>query len=442
MEDSVYYLEKAPVSKAIAHMAIPMMLGMAVNMIYSILNAFYIGRLNDIEMMAAITLAMPFTTVLMAVGNIFGTGGSTYLSRMIGEENYSEVRNTSSVNLYFSLLSGVVFLIICYPLMTPILHLLGANGAALIHTKAYISVLTIGSPFIIANFSLEQMVRGEGASRESMIGMVVSVVVNMVLDPILIFLFHLGVTGAATSTVTGNICAVAYYIYFLKYKSKIQSANINDCRPNKAMLHNIFKIGISAFLLDGFLIISGLMFNNYAASYGDYVVGAFGISQRIVQISELVGMGLYMGVTPLIACAYSSGNTKRLNEILTKTAIYLVGTIGILSSFIFVFRVQIVEIFSSSGNVIAIGSYILVVQLIATVFAGCSGLLTSIFQAFGKGMQSNIMSVVRGVFLIPVLIMGNMIFRLHGVVWSLVISEVFACVVGLILWVRLKAASF
>lgn len=438
MEDTIYYLEKAPVSISIAYMSIPMMLGMATNMIYNIMNVFYISRLNNIEMLAAITFALPFTTILMAIGNIFGTGGSTYISRLIGENNLDEVKKTSSVNLWFSFISGIIFMLICFPLMTPILHLLGASGESFIQTKDYIMFFTIGSPFIIANFTLEQTVRGEGASKISMAGMIISVIVNMLLDPIFIFLFHFGVLGAAIATVIANVCAVAYYIYYLKCKSKIQSVDIKDCRPNKIMLCNIFKVGISAFLLDSFLIISSLLFNNYAASYGDYVVGAFGVSQRVVQISELIGMGLYMGVTPLIAFAYSSGDFERLKEIIKKTVIYLIGIIFGLSAIIFIFRSQIIGMFNSAADVISTGSYILEIQLIATIFAGCSGLFTSIFQAFGKGIQSNIMSITRGIAFIPILILGNILFHLDGVICSLAISEMFACMVGLSLWLKIK----
>ena len=216
--NALYYLEKAPISKAIAHMAVPMILSMIINIVYNITDAFYIGMLNNTAMLAAVTLALPFTTVLMALGEIFGTGGSTYISRLLGEKDTEKVKKVSAVNFYISLITGVLFIIVCLPFMTQLLKILGAAGETLVYTKNYVLAYTFGAPFIVANFTLGQTVRGEGASKESLTGMIISVVVNMILDPVFIFSFHMGVTGAAAATVIGNICAVGYYIWYLAKK--------------------------------------------------------------------------------------------------------------------------------------------------------------------------------------------------------------------------------
>jgi len=435
---NLYYLEEAPVSKAISHMAIPMILGMIVNVIYNITDAYFIGRLESTAMLASITLALPFATILMALGEIFGTGGGTYISRLLGEKNIDGVKRASSVNFYLSLLSGIVFMMICLPFLSPILKILGATGDTLLHTRNYIFAYAIGSPFVIANFTLAQTVRGEGASTESMIGMIISVAVNIILDPIFIFLFHMGVMGASVATVIGNAFAVAYYIYYLKRKSKVQSISLKDFKPSKEIFNNIFKIGISAFLLSGFLVISPIVFNNYAAMYGDHVVASFGVANRVCQISDFIGMGLYMGVVPLIAFSYASNNVERLNRVLKTTVFYLVSIILLIAIVLFIFRVQILELFSSDVAVITVGVTILLALLFSTLFAGLSGLITSMFQAFGKGIQSNVMSVVRGTGFIPIIIIGNNLFQLNGVIWSVTASEIFACLIGLFLWLASK----
>lgn len=437
-KDAMYYLEKAPVPKAIAHMAIPMILGMVVNMIYNITDAYFIGRLNNTSMLASITLALPFTTILMALGELFGTGGSTYISRLLGEKKIDYVKKVSSVTLYLSLISGLLFMLLCIPFLSPILKLLGATGETMLHTRSYIIAYTIGSPFVVANFTLAQMVRGEGASTESMIGMIISVVINIILDPVFIFFFHMDVMGASVATVIGNICAVVYYMYYLEKKSPAQSIRLNYFKPNPTILFNIFKIGISALLLSGFLIVSSLMFNNYAVLYGDQVVAAFGVANRVCQISDFIGMGLYMGVVPLIAFSYASNNTERLNRVLKTTAFYLVTIISVIAALLFVFRTQVLELFSSDESVIEVGVIILTALLFSTLFAGISGLLTSMFQAFGKSIQSTIMSVSRGIALIPIIIIGNSLFQLNGVIWSMTASELCACFIGLLLWFGCK----
>lgn len=436
--NAMYYLEKAPVSKSILHMAIPMILGMIVNMIYNITDAYFIGLLKNTSSLAAITLALPFTTILMALGELFGTGGSTYISRLLGEKNIDGVKKASAVNFYLSFLTGALFVFIVLPFLNPILNVLGATGEAFTPTLDYILPFVVGAPFMVANFTLGQTVRGEGAAKEAMIGMIISVVVNIILDPIFIFPLGMGVMGAAIATVIGNVCAVMYYVWFLHSKSSVQSILIEDFRPTGNILGNIFKIGISAFLLSCFLIISSLLFNNYAMMYGDYVVASFGVANRLCQISDFIGMGLYMGVVPLIAFSYAAGNTERLGKVLKTTTIYLVGIVSGIAVILFVLRTQVIGLFSSDPNVIGVGKEILTALLASTLFAGLSGLFTSMFQAFGKGILSNVMSVARGIALIPIIIAGNALFGLDGVIWAMTASEFCACVIGMCLWLLCK----
>ena len=221
-DSTSFYFESSPVWKAIVHMSLPMMLGMSLNMIYSIVDAFFIGKLNQTAMMSAITLALPFTTILMAVGNLFGTGGGTFISRLLGEKKLEKAKTVSSVTFYFSLIAGLVLMIFCIPFIHPILQLLGAKGDTLQFTQNFILVFIFGSPIVIANFALEQVVRAEGASTVSMNGMGVSVIVNIILDPILIFACHMNIVGAAVGTIIGNLCAVLYYVFYLQKKFSSQ----------------------------------------------------------------------------------------------------------------------------------------------------------------------------------------------------------------------------
>lgn len=433
-----YYFEKASIPKAIAHMAVPMMLGMSVNMIYSIIDAFFIGKLDNTAMMTAVTLALPFTTILMAIGSIFGTGGGTYISRLLGEKKLEEAKKVSSVTFLLSLLAGFIFMLFGVPLIHPILQVLGEKGDTVLFTRNFIMAFIIGSPLVIANFALEQIVRAEGASKVSMYGMFISVIINIILDPILIFAFHLGIVGAAIGTVVANVGAVLYYVYYLRYKSSTLTISIRTFKPTINMLKDIFKIGISAFLLDVFLIVSCLLLNNFSAYYGDYAVAAFGISQRLVQLSEFVAMGLYMGVVPLIAYAYAAKDIKRMKGIIKTTAAYILTLTATLSLIIFIFRKPIVHLFSSNTNVINTGIYILIAMLISSLFAGISGLFIAIFQAAGREKEATLMSIVQGTLLIPIMILGKYTFGLHGIIWSMTVTEILTCTIGICLWINFR----
>ena len=430
-KSETYWLLEASASKAIWHMAIPMMLGMSVNMIYNITDTFFIGRLNDTAALAAMTLLVPVTTILMAVGNLFGTGGSTLFSRLLGSDDTEKTKQCSATTFVLSVASGVLCAILIVAFSNKIALLLGADTATLPYVQRYMLYYGLGSPFIVANFTLEQLIRGEGESVQSMIGMLLSVCTNIILDPVMMFGLHLGIGGAAIATVIGNVAAVVYYVLCIQREGKQLSVQPRFFKLEQAMLKPIFSVGISAMLLDILLVISSLMFNYYAMQYGDYVLTGFGISQKLVQIVDLVGMGLYMGVIPLIAAAYGAQNTVRVRESIGKTALYLALLITALVTVLFLCRNSLIGCFSQDSEVLQTGKFILTVQLCSSFFAAGSGLLTSIFQAKGKGTPAIVMSIARGLILIPALVIGNYFWQLNGVIFSLLAAEAVSCVTGL-----------
>ncbi len=437
-DSNTYYFEQSPIWKAIAHMSLPMMLGMCLNVFYSLIDTFFIGKLNQTHMLSAIALALPFMTIQMAIGNVFGIGGGTYISRLLGEKKHDAAKTVSSVTFYFSLIAGLLFIIICLPILHPILQLLGAQGDTIQPTREFILVFLMGSPIVIANFALGEVVRAEGASKESMYGMTISVIVNIILDPILIFLCHMGVAGAAMATLLGNLCAVLYYVFYLQKKSLFLTVSPKAFNPNLEVTIGIFKIGITVLIQSLFMIVSTLLLNNFSIQYGDYAVAAFGISMRVAQISDFIGMGLFMGVIPLIAYSFTAGNIKRMKKIIQTTSLYITVLTLIITVIIMIFRTQVIEFFSKDPQVIQVGVITLAAFLISSLFVSLSGLFIGIFQGTGREKEASILSMVEGVLLIPTMIAGNIFWGLNGVIWSITISQVLTCVIGLGLWIHFK----
>jgi Na+-driven multidrug efflux pump len=176
------------------------------------------------------------------------------------------------------------------------------------------------------------------------------------------------------------------------------------------------------------------MFNTYALHYGDHLIAAFGIANRVVSICEFLGSGLFTGVVPLIAYAYAAGNQKRLNQVVSTTTLFFVGITLIIGTVFMLFRQQIFSLFSKDPGVLVAGFKILTAMLVSTLFTGFTSIISDMFQAFGAGIQSNIMAVVRGLALIPIIILGNQMLGLNGVIWSLPAAEISACLVGTVLW--------
>lgn len=432
-ESNIYYLKESPIRKAIAHLSIPMMVGISATTIYNLINAYFIGLIHDTNMMSAITLAMPITIILMAVGNVFGVGGGTFITRLLGSGDKEKGKKVAGYSFYMSIIAGIIIAILAMIFMTPVVHLLGADGQTLIYTKQYSTILFAGGFGMILNFGLEQLVRSEGASKESMYGMFISVAVSIILDALLILVFNLHVIGAGISLVLANLAATAYYVWFLETKSESLKGFLKHFRISIKDQLEVYKIGISEIFKSAFMIVTTLLLNNFSVEYGDNVVASFGIAVRITQLPEFLTMGLFLGAMPLFAYSFSAHNTKRLKEALREVSLWIGGISILFALIVYVFRVPVLGLFTSDPRVIQVGLTILAAQLISSVFNGFSGLFTGIFQASGFGAQTGVMSTIQGTFFIPVVLLLHHFYGLDGLIWSMTITEGIAFVAGAVM---------
>ena len=427
--ENLHYFEKAPITKAVAHFAIPMMLGTSMNVIYSILNAYFLGTLGNTAMLTALALTLPLFAVIMALGSLIGMGSGTFISRLLGEQKYDDVRNVSSFAFYSSLVLGLIVMAIGLPLIDPIVHGLGATPESFGFTKEYVTVMLIGSPFVILFFTLENLVRSEGAAITSMVGMILSVIVNIVLDATVIYVFHWGVIGVASATVISNLVASAFYAFHMGIKSRFLTISAKWFKVSKDILGNVFKIGVPVFIMSIFLGAMSLVLNHFLADYGDQAVAGYGISSRLLQFPEFILMGLCEGVVPLIAFTFTA-NKLRMKQTIgytIKTIVALAIGFGVIVYFI---SDHLIGLFTSDPYLIEMGSYILHVTFLSLFISGMTTLFTGIFQATAQGTAAFIMSIIQGVTLIPVLFIANHLNGFHGVVWSLVIADAVAFLVG------------
>lgn len=434
---NLYYFEEAPIAKSVTHFAVPMMLGMSMSVVYSILNAYFIGTLNNTAMLTALALTLPLFAVIMALGNLIGIGSGAFISRLLGEKRYDDVKHVSSFAFYSSLILGLIVVVIGLPLLDPIVQFLGANSESFAFTRDYVMIMLAGSPFILLFFMLENIVRSEGAANTSMIGMILSVIVNIILDIFVIFVFHWGVIGVASATVISNLVASAYYAFHIGYKSQFLTISIKAFKITKEIVSNVFKIGVPVFIMSLFLGAMSLIFNRFLIEYGEQAVAGFGISSRLLQFPECILMGLCEGVVPMIAFNFVA-NKERMKQTITFTikAIVILATIfGIIVYFI---SDHLIGLFTNDPQLIEMGSYILHVTFLSLFITGITVLFTGIFQATAQGTAAFIMSIIQGITLIPVLYIANQMNGFHGVVWSLVISDVVAFLVGAIMLYMLR----
>lgn len=430
--ENLYYFEKAPVAKAVAHFAVPMMLGTSMNVIYSILNAYFLGTLHNTAMLTALALTLPLFAIIMALGNLIGMGSGTFISRLLGEKRTDEVKHVSSFAFYSSLILGLIVMAAGLPLIDPIVHSLGATPDSFGFTKDYVTVMLIGSPFVVLFFTLENIVRSEGAAVTSMIGMMLSVVVNIILDALVIFVFHWDVIGVASATVISNLVASVYYAFHMGRKSPFLTVSIRWFKASRDILGNVLKIGVPVFIMSVFLGAMSLIFNHFLVEYGDSAVAAYGISSRLLQFPEFILMGLCEGVVPLIAFSFAA-DKLRMKHTIGFTVKVIAGLAAVFGVIVYLVSDHLIGLFTNDPQLIEMGSYILHVTFLSLFITGMTTLFTGIFQATAQGTAAFIMSIIQGVTLIPVLFLANQTSGFHGVVWSLVIADAVAFLVGAVM---------
>ncbi|OII12675.1 MATE family efflux transporter [Curtobacterium sp. MCBA15_008] len=434
-----WYLSAAPIGSALLHLCVPMAAAMVVSAVYNVINAGFIGAQHDTSLLAAITFGTPLLGLIMAVGGVFGVGGSALMSRMLGASEHDpakaqDIKRVASFALWGAVVTGAVLAVIGLVFLQPLVAVLGADAAAVPATSAYVAVMLAFVPVLAASFALEQIVRSEGAARQAMVGLVLSTIGNLVFDVLFILVLHWGVAGAALAIGLGNLVAIGYWIVWLQRHSENVSFAPKWFTLRRDVLAGVFGIGSSELLQSAFLIVTTLVLNNLAAAYGDDPLAAMGVAVRIAQVPEFLVMGVTIGVLPLLAYAFGKGDAARLRAAL-RGAAFTVGTIVLVfSGTVFVFREQVFTVFSGDHSVLAVGLTILTAQLVATIVNGFTGLLTSLFQATGMVLPAMVLSMAQGVLFVPIVIVGNVWFGLVGIIWALTVTEVLVFAAALVLW--------
>jgi multidrug efflux pump len=440
-----WYLATAGIWRALAHLALPMIAAVAVGGVYNVINAGFVGALHSTPLLSAITFGIPVFALIMAIGGVFGVGGSTAISRLMGSMEGADaataararddIRRYAAFTVWGAAAAGVVIGIVCLVLLNPITAALGADASAAGATAQYIGIQFAGAPILVVAFAIEQVVRAEGNTRASMVGLIASTIANLVFDVLFILVLGMGVFGAGLALVLSNTVAVAYYAWVLQKRS---SNGISlaprwfSLRP--AMMKEVFTIGSSELVMSSFLLVSSLLLNHLAVHYGDAVIAAFGVSQRIVQLPEFLCMGVTLGVLPLIAYSFGARNRARLAAGIRASVITIGAFTVVFSGLVFLFHVQVFGLFSSDPAVLRDGALILVAQLVSTIFNGFTALMITVFQGIGAGRATTIMSFAQGLLFIPVILLGNAVFGLTGIIWAMTVTEVLTFAIGLVLW--------
>lgn len=470
MIKNIDVFENESVPKAIFKLAVPTVLSMIVTVFYNMVDAFFVGLTNDPSKFAAVNIATPVFLFLMAAGNIFGMGGSSFLSRALGEKRYDKVKNISSFSFYAGALTGIAGGALIIIFMNPILKVIGTTATTYAYAKEYLTYVALGGPFIVLSNGFTNIIRGEGAAQKSMLGMVVGTVVNIILDPVFILdelfgipLLGWGVKGAAVATVIGNIVTCIMYTIHIVSPESILTINPKFFKVRSGILTGVLAIGLPASLTNILMSLSSIVTNKLLASYyavqvasekllpfvtttmngipvyGDVPTAAMGVAMKANMLAIFIQLGLGMGVAPLIGYNYGSGNRKRMNSVLKLTILINVIAGSLLTLVYFVFTKQIISIFSGDAAVIEMGKTMLHALMSSVPVIGIMFALNFSFQAMGKGIPSLVLAVSRqGFVFLPIILILNKAFGLNGIIYAQPIADIVAVVIAVAMFLFMQ----
>ncbi|WP_170075810.1 MATE family efflux transporter [Paraclostridium dentum] len=425
MEDKkIRLLRDEKVSKAILKLSIPMVMGMMIQVLYNLVDTYFIGMLNDANQLAAANISLPVFMMLMAIAGIIGSGSSSYISRCLGNKDYEEANKTISIATGILVIMSIIVMIVGIFMSPNIAKGLGANDATFNYTYKYIFIMFIGAIPVMCSYALGQLLRSEGNIMQSVIGLTLGTVVNIVLDPVFIFGLKMEITGAAIATIIGQTSTLLYFMYaFLKGKTTLK-INLKKFKYDKNIFKEIFTIGVPASLNQMLMGVATVIVNNIAVGYGTLTVAGMGVAMKIMTIGTFVFMGFSAGCQPLVGYNYGCNNIPRVKEIIKK-GIIITSIIGLSLALIFgVFANSLIGLFTSEPEVINKGAIILRALIISLPFVGGQMISTTSAQSMGKVVVAFILSISRqGLLYMPLLIILNKVFGFSGFIYAQPITD-------------------
>lgn len=434
MEQKQDLFQNAPIKKAVYEMAVPTVISSLVLVIYNMADTFFIGQTHDAIQVAAVSLTNAVFVMYMAIAQLLGIGGSALISIFLGQKETEKAKRVSAFCFYASLIFGLLIGILILVFMDPLLSVLGSNEATYQFSKDYLYYIALGAPFIFLANTFGHAVRGEGASKASMVGGMIGTIVNIVLDPVFILTFDMGTAGAAIATVLGNIMGCIYYIFYLTQKSSYMSLRITYLKDNLPIAGRVLSIGIPAGISSAFMSIATVLLNNALVSYGDTAVAAMGVVTKVYLFIVFVHMGISNGVQPLLGYCYGSGNRSRFMGILKFSGILTILCGSILTAGYIIFSKQIMGIFIDDPEVIQYGVPMLIATSLAGPILGLMFLSINGMQALNRPLPATILSLCRqGLFFVPLLFILNETFGLTGINYTQTVSDYMAIIIALIM---------
>ena len=387
--------ETMPMPKALATLAIPTIISQLITMIYNLADTFFIGKTNDPYKVAAASLAFVLFFVMNALSNLFGIGGGSLISRLLGQQKGEEAKKVCSFSFYGTIFITFIYSSVCYIFMEPLLYLMGASENTIGYASAYLLwVVVVGGIPSTLSMTMAHLLRSEGYAKQASFGLGMGGVLNIILDPLFMFVIlepGLEVTGAAVATMLSNVCSL---IYFFVVFAKLRGNTVLTMSPKyiaagSRYIGQIFAIGFPSALGSLLSCVANVVVNNLTAGYNDFALAAMGVVKKIDMLPMNVGMGLCQGMMPLVAYNYAAKNYERMRAASNCARIAGMAFAGLCIVVFEIFAGPLVKLFINETETLAYGIDFLRICCIATPVMICNFQMSYTFQAMvqGEGTQ-------------------------------------------------------
>ena len=441
MDETRELFEGRSVPRTILKFAVPTILSQLIHLVYNLADTFFVGHTNDPSQVAALTLSFPIFMVILMVGNLFGIGANSLIARSLGADDRETAKKASTFAFWGAVILMAAVSIVLQLTMGPLLRLVGARTEdAFLAAAGYLRwTVVIGGVPSVAALLLGNLIRAEGNTRQASIGTSVGGLLNLVIDPVFIYLFGMGAAGAGLATMISNVVSLVWLLVVaLRTKNTVIRLNPARLRPERRVVKEVVLVGIPSAVTIILGSTSNIFLTHYMSAYGDVSMAAFGIVQKVSTVVVQIAMGLCAGIMPLLGFSFGSKNHGRVRQIVRWSALFLFAFAGVVLLIVELIPGPVVGIFIREPETVALAASFARVWILC-VFGMCSThLFNAVFQSSGHWVFSLLLSCFRvGFPLIPLVVLFNHLFGMYGLVAAQPTTDILVVFVGLILFLLL-----
>ena len=427
----------APISQAVLKNAIPVMLDMLMVLIYNLADTFFIGQTDDALQVAAVSLATPVFLIFMALGTIFGIGGTSVISRAMGEGRQDYAKKVCSFCMWSCVAVGLIMSAFFLLFMDQILTWVGASPDTWDFAKAYLTIVSFCGPFVLISNCYSNIIRAEGQSGKAMMGQLLGNLLNVVLDPVMILGFGWEIAGAAIATVIGNVAGACYYLLYFLGGNSTMSISPRDFTVRDKVCSSVLAIGVPASMGSLLMSVSQIVVNSLMTDYGDMALAGIGVAMKVTMMTGMVCIGFGQGIQPLLGYCVGAGLWDRFKKVMKFSVLFSFGLSAVMTGICYLFTDQIVSAFLTDPDAFDYAVEFAGILLTTSFLFGVFYVLNNALQAMGAAAEALVINLSRqGIIYIPALFIMNAAIGINGLAWAQPAADLLSTAMVAVLYFR------